>query len=716
MEHKIYKYELAGRELSFEFGHYAQQAAGSVLVRYGDTAVLVCATVAETARPGIDFFPLGVDFEEKQYSVGKIPGGFIKREGRPTEKAILTSRLIDRPLRPLFPKGMRHDVNVVATVMSNDNDCSAEIPAMIGSSIALCISEIPFAGPTGSVVVGLIDGEFILNPTVEQREKSDLHLTVAGTKDAIMMVEAGAKEVSEETMLQAILFAHEEIKKLVAFQEQIIAEIGVPKKEFPLVTVSEEVEAAVREYAYEKTEWVFDTFDRQERTAREEQVKLETIEHFAETFPEKESEIADALYYLNKEVMRKRILEEGIRPDGRQVTEIRPIWCETGVLARTHGSAVFTRGQTQALTVTTLGSINDAQMLDGLSNDEYKRYIHHYNMPPYATGEAGRLKSPGRREIGHGALAERALLPVIPSEEEFPYAIRLVSEILSSNGSSSMASVCGSTLSLMDAGVPIHAPVAGVAMGLIKDAETGKVVVLTDIQGLEDFLGDMDFKVAGTMNGITAIQMDIKIAGIDKNILKQALAQALQGRLFILGKMLETLGQPREHLSKYAPKIIQFTINPEKIREVIGPGGKMINKIIAETGVKIDIEDDGRVFIATPDEEAAAKAKKIIMGIAKDIEVGDTFTGKVVRIMTFGAFVELAPGKDGLVHISKLADHRVEKVEDVVNIGDDIEVKVSEIDAQGRINLIRTDITYSAQNENRAPAQRTRPPRRESNN
>ena len=540
-----------------------------------------------------------------------------------------------------------------------------------------------------------------------------MHVTVSGTRDAVLMVEAGAKEVSEDVMLDAIMFAHEEIKKIIAFEDQIIAEIGKEKAVVPLVTTGDDVKAAVREFAYDKCVWVFDTFDRQERQQREAQVKEETLAHFAETFEGRESEISDALYYLNKEVMRKKILEQGIRPDGRKVTEVRPIWCEVGVLPRVHGSAVFTRGQTQALTVTTLASTSEGQVLDGLSNEEFKRYIHHYNMPPYATGEAGRLKSPGRREIGHGALAERALLPVIPSEEEFPYALRLVSEILSSNGSSSMASVCGSTLSLMDAGVPIHAPVAGVAMGLIKDAETGKVVVLTDIQGLEDFLGDMDFKVAGTMNGITAIQMDIKIAGIDREILKTALAQALQGRLHILGIMLETLGQPRDHLSPYAPKIVRFTINPEKIREVIGPGGKMINKIIAETGVKIDIEDDGRVFLSTPDEAAAAKARKIIEGIAKDIEVGDVFTGKVVRIMNFGAFVELAPGKDGMIHISKLANHRVEKVEDVVNIGDELEVKVNEIDAQGRINLIRNDMVY----ENTAPARRPegirRPPRRD---
>ncbi len=707
MEHKIYETLLAGRPLSFEFGRYAEQAAGSVLVRYGDTVVLVCATVADTPRPGIDFFPLGCDFEEKQYSVGKIPGGFIKREGRPTEKAILTSRLIDRPLRPLFPKGMRNDVSVVATVLSNDNDCSPEIPAMLGSSIALSISEIPFAGPTGAVVVGLVDGELVLNPTVEQREKSDLHLTVSGTKDAIMMVEAGANEVSEEQMLQAILYAHEEIKKLVAFQEEIVREIGKEKRVFALITVSDEVAAAVREYAYEKVEWAFESFDRAERSAREEQVKQETLEHFAQTFPEQAGEICDALYALNKEVMRKKILEAGVRPDGRALTQVRPIWSEVGILPRTHGSAVFTRGQTQVMSVCTLGSMSDVQTLDGISNEESKRYMHHYNMPPYSTGEARPLRSPGRREIGHGALAERALEPMIPSVEDFPYAIRVVSEAISSNGSTSQASVCGSTLSLMDAGVPIKRPVAGVAMGLIKDVEnTGKVAVLTDIQGLEDFLCDMDFKVAGTTKGITAIQMDIKIKGIDEAVLRQALAQAYDGRMHILGKMLEVLPAPREELSKYAPKIIQFRIDPEKIGEVVGPRGKMINKIIEETGVKIDIEDDGSVYIATNDDQAAQRAKSIIEGIVRELQVGDVFVGKVVRIMSFGAFVEYAPGKDGMIHISKLANERVEKVEDVVNIGDTLECRVAEIDAQGRINLVRNDIKY----DNEAMPVR-RPPR-----
>ena len=716
MDYKVFSTELAGRPLSIEFGKYAQQANGSAFVRYGDTVVMVNATMSEKARDGVDFFPLSVDFEEKQYSVGKIPGGFIKREGRPTEKATLTCRLIDRPLRPLFPKGMRNDVQVVATILSVDKQNPPEIPAMIGSSIALAVSDIPWGGPTGSVVVGLIDGEFVCCPTEEQMEKSQMHLTVSGTRDAVLMVEAGAKEVSEKVMLDAIMFGHDWIKKIIAFQDEIIAEIGKEKAEVALVVTGDDVKAAVREFAYDKCKWVFDTTVREERQDREAQVKAETIEALAAQFEGRESEIADALYYLNKEIMRKKIIEEGVRPDGRGVTDIRPIWCEVGVLPRTHGSAIFTRGQTQALTVTTLGSVSEGQVLDGLSNEDFKRYIHHYNMPPYATGEAGRLKSPGRREIGHGALAERALLPVIPAEEKFPYALRLVSEILSSNGSSSMASVCGSTLSLMDAGVPIHAPVAGVAMGLIKDAESGKVVVLTDIQGLEDFLGDMDFKVAGSMNGITAIQMDIKIAGIDRDILQTALAQALQGRLFILGKMLDCLGEPRAEVNQWAPKISQFTINPEKIREVIGPGGKMINKIIAETGVKIDIEDDGRVFISTPDAEAAAKARKIIEGIAKDIEVGEVYTGKVVRIMNFGAFVELLPGKDGMIHISKLDNKRVEKVEDVVNIGDEIEVKVNEIDAQGRVNLIRNDIEYTARSEEprRSEGFRgNRPPRRQ---
>ncbi len=715
MDYKAYSTELAGRQLTIEFGKYCQQAAGSAFVRYGDTVVMVNATMSETAREGVDFFPLSVDFEEKQYSVGKIPGGFIKREGRPTEKATLTCRLIDRPLRPLFPKGMRNDVQVVATVLSVDKDIPPEVPAMIGSSAAMAVSNIPWNGPTGTVVVGCVDGKYVINPDEAQREKSTMHVFVSGTADAVLMVEAGANEVSEDEMLGAILFGHEEIKRIVAFIDGIAKEIGKAKSEVTLVTTGADVQDAVRAFAYDRCVWTFDTEVRAERQEREEQVKKETLEHFAETFAGRLGEVSDALYYLNKEIMRRKILDQNIRPDGRGLTDVRPIWCEVGVLPRTHGSAIFTRGETQALTVTTLGSMSDVQMLDGLGTEDFKRYMHHYNMPPYATGEAGRMKSPGRREIGHGALAERALLPVVPGEDEFPYALRLVSEILGSNGSSSMASVCGSTLSMMDAGVPIKAPVAGVAMGLIKDTKSDKIAVLTDIQGLEDFLGDMDFKVAGTVKGITAIQMDIKIAGIDRVILERALGQAKIGRLHILKIMLETLAKPREHLSKYSPKIIRFTINPEKIREVIGPGGKMINKIIAETGVKIDIEDDGRVYIATPDEAAAAKARKIIEGIAKDVEVGDVYLGKVVRIMNFGAFIELTGGKDGMLHISKMADHRVEKVEDVMNIGDEIEVKVNEIDSQGRINLIRNDMVYASNtgSADRGGMDRRRPPRRD---
>ena len=706
---KSYSMELGGRTLTLEFGKYAEQASGSCFVRYGDTCVLTTCTVAKTPRPGIDFFPLSVDFEEKLYSVGHIPGSWNRREGRPAEKAILTSRLIDRPLRPLFPKGMRHDVSVVATVMSVDTNNIPDIPAMIGASASLAVSEIPWAGPIGAVNIGYVDGEYIVNPNDEQREVSLLNLTVAGTSEAVLMVEAGAKEVSEEVMLGGILFAHEEIKKIVELINTIVAEIGKEKKEFPLVLPGEDVKAAVREYAMDKVKWMFETFDRSERNAREEQVKAEVAEHFAEQFEGREVEVGDALYGLQKEVMRRHIIDEGVRPDGRKLTEVRPIWCEVGVLPRPHGSAVFTRGQTQVMTVATLAPVSEKQIIDGIGTEDSKRYMHHYNFPGYSTGEAKPIRSPGRREIGHGALAERALLPMIPPVEEFPYCLRLVSEVMSSNGSTSQASVCGSTLALMDAGVPIKRPVAGVAMGLIKDVEnTGKVAVLTDIQGLEDFLGDMDFKVAGTAQGITAIQMDIKIKGIDEAILRQALAQAHDGRMHILDKMLDALPAPRPHLSRYAPKIIHFFINPEKIGEVVGPRGKMINKIIEETGVKIDIEDDGSVFIATTDDAAAQKARSIIEGIVRELKVGDVFTGKVARIMSFGAFVEYAPGKDGMIHISKLANGRVDKVEDVVKIGDELECKVAEIDSQGRINLIRNDIQYDDES---MPVRR--PPRRD---
>ena len=686
---KKFTLELAGRTIVAETGKYAEQAGGSVLISCGNTALLVCATVAKQPRDGADFLPLSCDYEEKMYAAGKIPGGFIKREGRPSEKAILTSRLIDRPIRPLFPKGFYNDVQVVATAMSVENDVQPEILAMNGASLALSISEAPFAGPIGAVSVGYVDGNYIINPDSEHRNRSRLHLTVAGTKDAVMMVEAGANEISEKEMLDAILLAHEYIKTIVEWIASIQAEIG-KEKIVPVIHVpDEELREKVDAFAREKVIWQLDTFDRYEREERTNLVKKETIEHFAEEYPDSAADIDAILYNLMKEILRDKIINKGIRPDGRTHTQIRPIWSEVGILPRTHGSAVFTRGQTQVMTIATLGTIGDGQTIDGIGEEEFKRYIHHYNMPPYSTGEVKRLGSPGRREIGHGALAERALLPVIPSEEEFPYAIRLVSEVVSSNGSTSQASICGSTLALMDAGVPIKAPVAGCAMGLIKDTDTGNIAILTDIQGLEDFMGDMDFKVAGTEKGITAIQMDIKIKGIDEQILTRALEQARQGRLFILNKMMETISEPRKELSPFAPRILQFTINPDKIREVIGSGGKTINGIIAETGVKIDIEDDGRVFIASTDAEAAEKAKKIIDSIVRDIEVGDVILGKVVNILPIGAQVELKPGKKGLVHISKLANHRVERVEDVVSIGDEILVRVIDIKPDGKIDLTR---------------------------
>lgn len=680
---RIFSMELAGRTITAETGKYAEQAGGSVLMRCGDTAVLVCATVAKAPRDGVDFLPLSVEFEEKMYSVGKIPGGFIKREGRPSEKAILASRLIDRPLRPLFPKGFYNDIQVIATVLSVEQDVQPEILAMIGSSAALAISDAPFMGPTGAVSVGYIDGQYIINPNSEQREKSKLHLTVAGTKDAVMMVEAGADELSEDEMLQAILFAHGYIKEIVAFIENMQAEVGKPKMEVNIYQPNEEFTELVRAYAFDKVEWSLDTFDRYEREARSAQVKQEVTEHFLEIDPDCAKDVDAILYNITKEIVRDKIINRGIRPDGRSMEQIRPIWCEVGLLPRAHGSAVFTRGQTQVMTITTLGSLEDAQTLDGISDETGKRYMHQYNMPPYSVGETRPVRSPGRREIGHGALAERALLPMIPSEEEFPYALRLVSEVISSNGSTSQASICASTLSLMDAGVPIKKPVAGVAMGLIKDPANGNIAVMTDIQGLEDFLGDMDFKVAGTKDGITAIQMDIKIKGINEEILRTALEQARQGRLFILNKMAECIAEPKKELSKYAPKIIRFNIDPDKIKDVIGSGGKVINKIIDETGVKIDISDDGMVFIACEDIDRAERAKAIVLAIAKDPEVGDVFEGPVVRILQFGAFVNIAPGKDGMIHISKLSDKRVEKVEDVVNIGDRVKAEVIKVMKEG---------------------------------
>lgn len=687
---KIYEIEIGGRKVSFETGRLCEQANGTCLVRCGESVIMVNVTMSESARDGIDFFPLVVDFEEKMYSVGKIPGGFKKREGRPSDKAILTSRLMDRPLRPLFPKGFYNDVAVVATALSVDPDIEPEILAMLGSSFALSVSDIPFQGPTGSVAVGLVDGKFVINPNGDERDRSEMHMIVSGTDEAVLMIEGGANEVPEETLRDGILFAHEEIKKIVTFFKKIKTEIGKPvNPKIEYYVVPEDINKAVREYADKKLDHALDTFDRTERQNRQDEVDSDVKEHFAEIFPECERQIGDVLYKMTKEKVRAKIINKGVRPDGRSLTEIRPIWCEVGVLPRVHGTGIFTRGQTQVLTSLTLGTVSDMQKLEGLDDEEVNRYVHHYNMPPYATGEARNLKSPGRREIGHGALAERALEPVIPSEEEFPYALRLVSEVLSSNGSSSMASVCGSTLALMDGGVPIKRPVAGIAMGLIKDEESGKVAVLSDIQGLEDFLGDMDFKVTGTEKGVTAIQMDIKIKGIDKKILTTALTQAREGRMFIMKKLLEEIPAPRKELSKYAPKIITFTINPDFIKDVIGSGGKTINKIIEETGVKIDIEDDGQVFIATQDMEMAEKAKKIILGIVEVPEVGDVYDGKVVRIMQFGAFVDIGGGREGMIHISKLSNKHVDKVEDIVKIGDSVEVEVIKIDEKGRIDLKR---------------------------
>lgn len=706
MEKRIFKTTVGGREMTVETGAYCGQSNGSCIVRCGDTVVMVNATMSKAPRDGMDFFPLSVDYEEKMYAIGKIPGGFKKREGRASDKAILTSRLIDRPIRPLFPKGLYNDVTVIATVLSVDTNIPPEVFGMIGSSVALSISDIPWAGPTGSVVVGMVDGEYVINPDSAQRAKSRLTLNLSGTKDAIMMVEAGADVITEKEMLGAIMFGHEEIKKIVAFIEEIQKEVGKPKLDMDLEHIPDNINEAVRAYANEKMDYVLEAFDRYEREEREDALNVDVLSHFADDFsdePKKTKFILDSLYYLKKEKVRAKILEGGVRPDGRKLTEIRPIWCEVGMLPRVHGSAVFTRGQTQALTTCTLGTISEAQKLEGLDDDYYKRYMHQYNMPGYSTGEAKALKSPGRREIGHGALAERALEPVLPSEEEFPYAIRTVSDILSSNGSTSQASVCGSTLALMDAGVPIKAPVAGIAMGLIKNEESHKVAVLTDIQGLEDFLGDMDFKVAGTTEGITAIQMDIKIKGIDEEILTRALEQARLGRLEILGKMLATLPAPRTELSKFAPKIVSFSIDPDKIRDVIGTGGKTINKIIEDTGVKIDINDEGTIFIASSDDAAIKKARTIIENIVRDVEVGDVYEGKVTKIMEndkgqFGASVNFAPGKDGMIHISKLSDQRVEKVTDVVNVGDIVLVKVIKIDEKHRVDLRLKEVLSKAAN------------------
>ena len=693
MKDTIYKTEIGGRKVEIQLGKYCEQADGHCIVRSGDTVVMVNATMSKAPRPGMDFFPLSVDYEEKMYSVGKIPGGWKKREGRASDQAILRSRLIDRPLRPLFPKGFYNDVTIIATPLSVDTDIMPEPLAMLGSSIALCVSDIPFDGPVGAVKIGCVDGKFIVNPTPAQIDEGVLDLTVAGTKEAVLMVEAGAKEVSEELMLDAIMFAHEEIKKQVAFQEKIMKDVfgksgKVVSKNVNLEVVPEEIDKAVREFADKPLDKIFDCYDRQARQELEDEFDVEVRNHFEGIFPEEQMKfVSQVVYAMKKEKVRHKILYKGIRPDGRKTNEIRPIWCEVGLLPRVHGSGVFTRGQTQVLTTCTLGMISEAQELDGLDTEEYKRYMHQYNMPGYTTGEAKPLRSPGRREIGHGALAERALMAVLPSEEEFPYAIRTVSDVLSSNGSTSMASTCGSTLALMDAGVPIKAPVAGVAMGLMKDKDSDKVAVLTDIQGLEDFFGDMDFKVTGTTKGITAIQMDIKIHGIDRAILTKALEQARLGRLEILKIMLKTIKAPRKELSKYAPKIVTFKIDPDKIRDVIGTGGKVINEIIAQTGVKIDIKDEGDVFVSAVDEKMIEKAKQMILTIATDLELNCEYEGTVTRIAQFGAFVEVAPGKEGMIHISKLSKERVEKVEDVVKVGDRVLVKTIKIDEKGRVDL-----------------------------
>ncbi|MFT4413611.1 polyribonucleotide nucleotidyltransferase [Fredinandcohnia humi] len=685
---QVFSMEWAGRKLTVEIGQLAKQANGAVLVRYGETAVLSTATASKEPKP-LDFFPLTVNYEERLYAVGKIPGGFIKREGRPSEKAILASRLIDRPIRPLFADGFRNEVQVVSIVMSVDQDCSSEMAAMFGSSLALSVSDIPFEGPIAGVIVGRVDNEFIINPSVQQLEKSDIHLTVAGTKEAINMVEAGADEVPEETMLEAIMFGHEEIKRLIAFQEEIVAAVGKEKMEVVLYELDKELEQQIRSKAEEDINKAVQVPEKHAREDAINEVKSAIVAAYEEQGADDATlkQVKEILYKLVKEEVRRLITVEKVRPDGRNIDEIRPLSSEVGILPRTHGSGLFTRGQTQALSICTLGALGDVQILDGLGIEESKRFMHHYNFPQFSVGETGPMRGPGRREIGHGALGERALEPVIPSEKDFPYTIRLVSEVLESNGSTSQASICASTLAMMDAGVPIKAPVAGIAMGLVKSGE--HYTVLTDIQGMEDHLGDMDFKVAGTSKGVTALQMDIKIDGLSREILEEALQQAKVGRMQILDSMLSTLTNPREELSKYAPKILTMVINPDKIRDVIGPSGKQINKIIDETGVKIDIEQDGTIFISSVDQQMNEKAKKIIEDIVREVEVGQMYLGKVKRIEKFGAFVELFSGKDGLVHISELAEERVGKVEDVVSIGDEILVKVTEIDKQGRVNLSR---------------------------
>jgi polyribonucleotide nucleotidyltransferase len=696
---QVFKTEIAGKPFVVEVGELAKQANGACMVHYGDTSVLATATGSREPKD-LPFFPLTVNYEERLYAVGKIPGGFIKREGRPSERAILTSRLIDRPIRPLFPDGYRNDVQVISMVMSVDQDAPSDIAAMIGSSVALGVSDIPFGGPIAGVIVGRVDGEFIINPTVEQREKSDIDLTVAGTKDAINMVEAGADEVPEEVMLEAIMFGHEEIKRLVAFQEEIYAAMGKEKMDVKLFNLDEVLLAELNESARPKLNEAIQVMEKHAREEAIQAVKTEIVESFEANEADEETikNVKDILDKMVKDEVRRLITQEKIRPDGRRPDEIRPLSSRVNLLPRTHGSGLFTRGQTQALSVCTLGALGDVQILDGLDLEESKRFMHHYNFPSFSVGETGPIRGPGRREIGHGALGERALEKVIPAEEDFPYTIRLVSEVLESNGSTSQASICASTLAMMDAGVPIKAPVAGIAMGLVKQGDD--YTVLSDIQGMEDFLGDMDFKVAGTAKGITALQMDIKIDGLSRDILKEALEQAKIGRMHILSHMLEVINEPNSELSEYAPKIMTMHIKPEKIRDVIGPSGKQINQIIDETGVKIDIEQDGKVFIASTDQEMNEKAKKLIEDIVREVEVGEIYLATVKRIEKFGAFAEIFKGKDGLIHISELQIERTNNVEDVVKEGDQIMVKVKEIDRQGRINLSRKAVLLEEQEKN----------------
>ena len=696
---KTFETELAGRKLVIENGKIAELANGSVMVRYGETVVMVNVTASKEPKEGIDFFPLSVDYEEKLYAVGKIPGSFTKREGKPADKAILTSRAIDRPIRPLFPKDFRNDVCVIATVLSVDPDNSPEVAAMIGTSCALAISDIPFGGPTAAVNVGYVDGQIIINPTLAQREKSDLVLTVAGTLEKITMIEAGANEIPEDIMLEAIKKGHEEIIKMCKFISEIQKEIGKPKFQYKSFAVSEELYSEVENEFKDRMYQDVQAVDKEVRDANidkiTEDITTYLTEKYGEEFvEEKKQEIGEIIYKLEKKCVRKMIYEEHKRPDGRKIDEIRPLSCEVGVLPRTHGSAIFTRGQTQVMSVATLGMLSEAQLLDGLDEEHEKRYMHQYNFPAYSVGEARTSRGPGRREIGHGALAEKALVPVLPSKEEFPYAIRVVSEVLSSNGSTSQGSICGSTLALMDAGVPIKAPVAGISTGLVTDSEDpSKYIMLTDIQGIEDFFGDMDFKVGGTHKGITAIQVDIKIDGLTYNIIEEAFARTKKAREYILDEiMLKQISEPRHELSKYAPKITTTKIKVDKIKDVIGPGGKTINKIIDETGVKIDIQEDGNVFIYSQDSESGKKALDLIDEIVREIEVGGIYNGKVDRIMSFGAFIDVGGGKEGLLHISKISKERIKNVEDVLHVGDVIRVKVYEIDDQGRINLTAKDI------------------------